>query len=105
MGFLFDVNSSTSFFVADSENPAEKEDPTFKLAKVHSASTVISNLSLISASIESDLDSKVGGSQSKGKIESDLRVILAKSCLSNNSGSIPSEGLEISILMSTVLYV
>ena len=62
MGFLFDVNSSTSFFVADSENPAEKEDPTFKLAKVHSASTVISNLSLISASIESDLDSKVGGS-------------------------------------------
>ena len=42
--------------IADSENPAEKEDPTFKLTKVHSASTVISNLSLISASMESDLD-------------------------------------------------
>ena len=43
-------------FSSDSENPAEKEDPTFKLSKVHSASTVISNLSLKSASIESDLD-------------------------------------------------
>ena len=41
---------------SDSENPAEKEDPTFKLSKVHSASTVISNLSLKSASIESDLN-------------------------------------------------
>lgn len=43
-------------FSSDSENPAEKEDPTFKLSKVHSASTVISNLSLKSASIDSDLD-------------------------------------------------
>ncbi|KAL9981109.1 hypothetical protein ACROYT_G009772 [Oculina patagonica] len=42
--------------LTDSENPAEKEDPTFKLQKVHSASTVISNLSLKSASMESDLD-------------------------------------------------
>lgn len=44
--------------LTDSENPAEKEDPTFKLSKVHSASTVISNLSLKSASIDSDLDTK-----------------------------------------------
>lgn len=46
--------------VSDSENPAEKEDPTFKLTKVHSASTVISNLSLISASMDSDLDARAG---------------------------------------------
>lgn len=45
-----------SLFFLDSENPAEKEDPTFKLSKVHSASTVISNLSLKSASMESGLD-------------------------------------------------
>ena len=37
--------------------------------------------------------------------KSDLRLILAKSCLSNDSGSIPSEGLEVSVLMSTVLCV
>lgn len=52
----------TFVIFADSENPAEKEDPSFKLNKVHSASTVISNLSLISASIESDLDTKTDGS-------------------------------------------
>jgi len=50
--------------LTDSENPAEKEDPSFKLTKVHSASTVISNLSLISASIESDLDNRTKDSES-----------------------------------------
>lgn len=62
------------FFFSDSENPAEKDDPTFKLSKVHSASTVISNLSLISASIDSDLDTasrddlrSIGGSSMRAK--------------------------------------
>lgn len=49
--------------LTDSENPAEKEDPTFKLTKVHSASTIISNLSLISASMESDLDNRTRDSE------------------------------------------
>ena len=54
-------------FSSDSENPAEKEDPTFKLSKVHSASTVISNLSLKSASIESDLDAMTNDTEAPSR--------------------------------------
>lgn len=69
-------------FSADSENPAEKEDPTFKLSKVHSASTVISNLSLKSASIDSDLDAMSNDTEAPSR---DVNSIGGSSMRAKNS--------------------
>lgn len=69
-------------FPSDSENPAEKEDPTFKLSKVHSASTVISNLSLKSASMESDLDAMTNDTEVPSR---DVKSIGGSSMRAKNS--------------------
>ena len=69
-------------FSPDSENPAEKEDPTFKLSKAHSASTVISNLSLKSASMDSDLDAMTNDTESPSR---DVNSIGGSSMRAKNS--------------------
>lgn len=78
-------------YFADSENPAEKEDPSFKLTKVHSASTVISNLSLISASIESDLDNRTKDSESPTQDVTKSSTLRSKSSIT--SRPVKSEAL------------
>lgn len=78
-------------YLADSENPADKEDPSFKLTKVHSASTVISNLSLISASMESDLDNRTRDSE--GSTQDITKSSSLKSKPSITSRPVKSEAL------------
>ena len=81
-------------FFSDSENPADYQDPSFTLSKVHSASTLISNLSLVSASIDSDLDTRSKEIQSSNNDVRSVGSSGVKSKTKISSRSLKSESMR-----------